>query len=232
MKKSTRMLLLSGGSEEERKRRRYDDEGEYWIEGKYRDDRGREHYDNGRYAPMRNEYKEDSSRMTPYIQPETERTRRYDRPMNRIGFYSGGDERRELKPDYEQRQEYETMDEMRYGNTGTYANGSAKASEYMPLNLEMAERWMNDLKNEDGTDGPHWTLDQAKQVMAQRRFDCDPVDFWAALNMVYSDYSKVAKMHGVGDKIDFYADMAKAFLKDKDAQPDKIGRYFAYVAEH
>ena len=35
-----------------------------------------------------------------------------------------------------------------------------------------------------------------------------------------------AKLAG---KVDFYACMAKAFLDDKDAGPDKIGRYFEYV---
>lgn len=71
--------------------------------------------------------------------------------------------------------------------------------------------------------------EQAKQVMAQRGIECDPVQFWAALNMIYSDYVKVAKKHGVGDKIDFYADMAKSFLCDKDAPEDKLARYYEYI---
>jgi len=33
----------------------------------------------------------------------------------------------------------------------------------------------------------------------------------------------VAKKFGVGDKIDFYVDMAKTFLDDKDAGPTKAG---------
>ena len=53
--------------------------------------------------------------------------------------------------------------------------------------------------------------------------------FWVALNMIYSDYVKVAKKFGVGDKIDFYVDMAKAFLDDKDAGPDKLARYYKYI---
>ena len=47
--------------------------------------------------------------------------------------------------------------------------------------------------------------------------------------MIYSDYVKVAKKHGVGDKIDFYADMAKSFLCDKDAPKDKLARYYEYI---
>lgn len=33
----------------------------------------------------------------------------------------------------------------------------------------------------------------------------------------------------VGDKIDFYADMAKSFLCDKDAPEDKLARYYEYI---
>ena len=47
--------------------------------------------------------------------------------------------------------------------------------------------------------------------------------------MIYSDYVKVAKKFGVGDKIDFYVDMAKAFLDDKDAGPDKLAKYYKYI---
>ena len=49
---------------------------------------------------------------------------------------------------------------------------------------------------------------------------------------MYSDYSKVFKKYGVGDKLDFYVDMAKAFIEDKDAQPGKLRRYYTYVVKH
>ena len=64
---------------------------------------------------------------------------------------------------------------------------------------------------------------------AQRGIECDPAEFWAALNLIYSDYVKVAKKFNVGSNIDFYVDMAKAFLDDKDAGPDKLAKYFQYV---
>ena len=51
----------------------------------------------------------------------------------------------------------------------------------------------------------------------------------AVLNMIYSDYVKVAKKFNVGSNIDFYVDMAKAFLDDKDAGPDKLTKYYQYV---
>ena len=65
--------------------------------------------------------------------------------------------------------------------------------------------------------------------MAQRGIECDPAEFYAILNSIYSDYSKVAKKYNVGGSIDFYVDMAKAFLDDKDAGPDKLAKYYQYV---
>ena len=51
------------------------------------------------------------------------------------------------------------------------------------------------------------------------------------MNMVYSDYSKVAKKLNVSN-IDFYAEIAKAFLDDQDAAPDKLARYYEFVVKH
>lgn len=95
---------------------------------------------------------------------------------------------------------------------------------------EMAMRWAQDMENEDGTHGPHWTMEQTKQIQAQQNIECDPIEFFLAINMMYSDYVKAAKKLGV-NKVDFYSCMAKAFLEDKDAEPDKIGRYFEYVVK-
>lgn len=55
--------------------------------------------------------------------------------------------------------------------------------------------------------------------------------FFAAMNMMYSDYCAVARMFGV-DRPDFYAQLAKAFLMDKDAggPEEKIEQYWRYVA--
>ena len=52
-----------------------------------------------------------------------------------------------------------------------------------------------------------------------------------AINLIYSDFSPVAKKHGVGGNLDFYVDMAKAFLEDKDAGPNKIARYYECVVK-
>ena len=103
------------------------------------------------------------------------------------------------------------------------------AASSRPFTMADAQEWVGKMENEDGTHGAHWTIDQVKQVIAQKKLDCDPVQMWAAMNMVYSDYCKVAKKHGVGGNLDFYVDMAKAFLDDKDAGPSKISAYYEYV---
>ena len=97
--------------------------------------------------------------------------------------------------------------------------------------METAKEWTKHMQNEDGTSGPHWTLEQAKHIMAQRKIGLDPVQFWVTLNMIYSDFSPVAKKHGLGGSLEFYTDMAKAFLTDKDAKPDKLSRYYEYIVQ-
>ena len=73
-------------------------------------------------------------------------------------------------------------------------------------------------------------MDQVKTVMQQRGIDCDLPKFFAALNMIYSDYVSVAKKLGISN-IDFYVGMAQAFLDDKDAGTDKLMRYYHSVVE-
>jgi hypothetical protein len=115
--------------------------------------------------------------------------------------------------------------------TKSYDKYADWESDDMPVDKEIAERWTRGMRNEDGTKGPHWTIDQVRGVMAQRGINLDPWEFYVAINMVYSDYYKVLKKYGVGDKLDVYADLASAFLKDKDAAKDKLARYFEYVVK-
>lgn len=109
---------------------------------------------------------------------------------------------------------------------------SGGEDEVMPFSQMTAEKWTRGMENEDGSKGAHWSMDQVKNLMAQRGISGDPWEFYTALNVVYSDYSKVLKKHGVGDKLDFYVDLAKAFMDDKDAQPDKMARYYRYIVKH
>ena len=113
---------------------------------------------------------------------------------------------------------------------GSSATKTASTPE-TTLSTETAKAWTKNMENSDGTQGPHWSLEQAKQMMAQRKLSLNPSEFWVALNLVYSDFSQVAKKHGLGGSLEFYIDMAKAFLDDKDAQPDKLMHYYESVAK-
>ena len=99
------------------------------------------------------------------------------------------------------------------------------------LNKQTAEKWMESLHNEDGTKGPHWTMEQVKQVMSQKNWQEDPVRAWVAMNMMYSDYCAAAKKVNA-NTVDFYVNMAKAFLDDKDAgAEDKLAAYYYYIVK-
>ena len=107
--------------------------------------------------------------------------------------------------------------------------GGAKSE--MGMDEHTAREWTSKMENEDGSTGPHWTMEQIKKVMEQRSMTGDPVEFWVAMNMMYSDYCKVAKKLGV-NSVDFYAEMAKAFLEDKDAgASDKLMAYYENVVK-
>lgn len=98
-----------------------------------------------------------------------------------------------------------------------------------PLTKDQAVRWVAAMENEDGTHGGHWSMEQTEQVRKQKNIDCDPVVFYAAVNMVYSDYCKVAEKFNI-NAADFCTCMAKAFLDDKDARPNKLARYYHHIA--
>lgn len=108
--------------------------------------------------------------------------------------------------------------------------GHAKSMGGGKLDKRTAEEWLKNLKNADGSKGPHWTMDQARTVMEQLGIDCDPLEGWVAMNMLYSDYAEVAKKLGVNN-VDFWACMAQAFLDDEDAREGKLMLYYECIAK-
>ena len=99
-----------------------------------------------------------------------------------------------------------------------------------PLTHEDAEKWASYMVNDDGTTGPHWTMEQTSSVAHDNGVMFDHItaaDWWVTLNMMYSDYGSVADKYGIGTT-SFYADMAKAFLFDKDGPGprEKLAAYY------
>lgn len=302
MNPTTKRVLMNHMKKRDEEKRREEEErryGQYEPEDKFRDRRGREHYDNGRYAPMNlgyagvgDNYYPDASRYPDmrrygggrtvrnededwvefrqrrdsrerYTSPRSEydgdygtdsrypdwpgiplvyerdrgterrngrRNGREDyRPMNKIGFSLDGEMERvpnEAHHDYKTSAGYEHMDESAY-RKGERSGGYVEGRGYAPLTRQTAEEWMEELENEDGTHGPHWTLEQIKQVMAQKGIEADPLHMYLAMNLVYSDLCKQLKALGVNN-IDAYVKIAKAFwIDDQDFPGDKLAKYRA-----
>lgn len=95
-----------------------------------------------------------------------------------------------------------------------------------------ARRWTEHMENDDGSMGAHWTLEQTTAVANSIGVHVDPWVWFAALNMEYSDNFDVAQKYGL-DRPEYYADLAKAFLFDKDGGgPEaKIAGYYHGIVE-
>ena len=209
------------------------------MESRFRDRRGREHYDNGRYAPMRGAYSNDLDDtysgypIYPTVPPiytgydRSGDTHDYPdgRPAMRIGFITPEEDHSR----YGSRVDVPRMHEDEYRRS-EMSKGWAEAMEPEPMTKDTAMEWVKRMKNEDGTTGPHWTMEQTRQVMDQYNIQCDEIEFFVAMNMMYSDYCKVAKKHNCST-IEFYTGMAKAFLDDKDAYPEKLVRYYECIVK-
>ena len=70
-----------------------------------------------------------------------------------------------------------------------------------------------------------WTMEQTTAVMRQHGYEHRPCVFYAVMNMLVSDYGKVASRFSM-DRVDFWAEMANAFIDDPDAEDMKVGRYW------
>lgn len=108
---------------------------------------------------------------------------------------------------------------------------SSEVKKMMGFTEADAKRWAEHMENDDGSKGPHWTLEQATAVANSIGVHTDPWVWFAALNMMYSDYCTVARKYGM-DKPEFYAELARAFLFDKDAPgpTEKISEYYNHIA--
>lgn len=94
-----------------------------------------------------------------------------------------------------------------------------------PIDEHTARMWVNKM---DG--GEKFKPDQAEQLRAAHCPECERWEFYTALNAMYSDYCEAAQKMGA-DRPEFYAYMAKGFLKDKDAKPHKLRRYMEHIAK-
>lgn len=195
-------------------------------EGRFRDGRGRERYNDGRYAPRGGGYDdmEPEDRMPP-IYDGRNTGYRYDGGGNRMIGFSGGSE---IQNNYRMDATHRSGDELEH--RGGHKMAGHASSDVQPLDRETARSWVKRMRHADGSVGEHWTMDQTNQVMKQRGIDCEPEAFYAIMNAMWSDYSKVADKFGVNN-VDFWAELTKAFLMDKDAMPDKAALYYECIVK-
>lgn len=182
----------------------------------------------------------------------TSRSPRRDRDMEDYGMPKGDYRRGAMPPmrdydDYDMRgdvrgrdyADYE-MQDMRgrdYADYGMdYGMRDYGEMEYGKMSHKDIEKWKKHMKNQDGTMGEHFKKEQVMQ--AARQIGVNPEEygehiFPLVMNMMYSDYCAVAKKFGL-DRPDFYAELAKAFLNDKDfgGEPEeKVWLYYKCISE-
>jgi hypothetical protein len=227
----------------------------YGVDNRFRDRRGREHYDNGRYAPMRNEYGNMGGDYSGGYSRGNGTGREYgeenrggrEGKMRRGGVRSempgGWDEEegehmnmigferpQEVQTHYPTRIDYMPRNEMERGSSPKMTGGAmgAMGMEFTP---EIAKEWTQKLRNEDGTKGEHWSMEQVKKLMTQRGIEYNTAEVYAIMNVLYSDYCKVFKKYGFNSP-EAYLDLAIAWLNDTDAVDDKAMMYYECIVKH
>lgn len=93
------------------------------------------------------------------------------------------------------------------------------------LNEELAHKWVSEMQNKDGTVGEHWTYEQTEQVRKQYAPELNACDFYAILNMSYSDF------YSEHFKTEDYISLTKDWLNDKDGSSCKALKYYIFVVK-
>lgn len=98
------------------------------------------------------------------------------------------------------------------------------------ITRELAESIVHDFAVNDGSgaeSGEHWTYDDCKAMGDKVGVNWEKVskcEYYAVLNMVYSDYGQTIRKHGLADT--FMGELARDWFTDADAKPDKTFKYF------
>lgn len=101
------------------------------------------------------------------------------------------------------------------------------------FNEEHARKAVSKMENEDGSRGPHWSVEETTALANQHgvslgnRFN--RYDWYVALNMVYSDYYKVIVNITNSNNTKHFVEFAKAWINDKDIDEGKMWYYYIYV---
>lgn len=101
------------------------------------------------------------------------------------------------------------------------------------FNEEYAHEAVSKMENEDGSRGPHWSVEEATTLANQHGISLgnkfNRYDWFVALNMIYSDYYKVIVSITNTNNIKHFVEFTKAWLNDKDIDEGKMWYYYVYV---
>lgn len=168
------------------------------------------------------------------------------RGRSRGGNRGGGRRDRRDSRDYEDGRDYEDYEDGRdyrgRGNVdfeGTMDFADRDYGKSLSLSKADMHQWKQMMQNEDGTHGPHYDMQQIMSVAEKMDIDFDKdefdeKEFCMAINMMYSDYCKVAKKYVSPDKeLMFFAELAKAFLCDEDGPgpSEKLALYYNCIVD-
>lgn len=217
--------------------------------GSRRGDDGGGHYET--HNAYTSDYPDHMTYDPPYGSPDMRR--RYetrggydgDMPMDRrMGFEQPMDAydtemRRRRRKDgtfmhYGDERESHGMEPIRFGGMVAMDGGGHRGS-HQKMTREMAEDWVNSMEGSDPAKqhGGKWTMEQIKPIAQKYGIPTEGERFWeffAVMNAMYSDYYPVAKKYNVLTP-DFFADLAMAFISDKDAVENKAAMYYECIVE-
>lgn len=99
---------------------------------------------------------------------------------------------------------------------------------------EHARYAVEDMENEDGSKGPHWTVEETTSIANQMGINLksekhNKWDWYVAMNMIYSDFYKAVVAMTGGTNIKHFAELTKAWICDKDISEGKMWHYYVYL---
>lgn len=103
------------------------------------------------------------------------------------------------------------------------------------ITRDQAKKWVDAMHGEDPgvMHGGKWTMEQIEPVAI--KYGVQPgteefIELYLVMNALYNDYFAIAKKYNVLTP-EFFADLAMAFIHDRDAVPGKVWRYFMHVVK-
>lgn len=102
--------------------------------------------------------------------------------------------------------------------------------EYGPhFNEEHAKKAVSKMINEDGTKGPHWSIEETTDLAKQHNVHIgdhiNKYDWYVALNMIYSDFYKFIVSTTGTNNSKHFVEMVKATYNDYKAKKEALAKY-------